>query len=74
MKSNALGRGVSCSILSVPQIGEICPHIYLDDLKGALHVPEDGVADPVEICLALALLAHQEGGVTLVPHCEVSSH
>ncbi len=71
VKSTAVGRGVSCEVVDADKILSLFPKMRVDDLKGGLYVPEDAVADPVEICLALALLAHKEG-VTLVPDCQVT--
>ncbi len=71
MKSNAIGRQVDCHLLSVDEIRSRCPHINTEDLKGGLFVPGDGVADPIEICLALTHLA-KDMGVHVVPQCEVT--
>ena len=71
MKSTAVGRRVDCEVLTDhAKILEKCDLLNPDGLKGALWVPGDGVADPAEICLALAHLA-TEMGVTVVENCEV---
>lgn len=72
MKSNAVGRGVSCEIVSRDIVKEMCPILHVDDLKGALWVPGDGLCNPLEVCSALIHLAY-ELGVKVVPFCEVRS-
>ena len=44
--------------------------LEINDLKGGLWIPGDGVANPYEICLALSHLA-AEKGAKIVQHCEV---
>lgn len=56
--------------MDLARVKELCPLIRTDGLQGGLWVPEDGVANPVEICLALAILASKEG-VRIVNDCEV---
>ncbi|TRY67857.1 hypothetical protein TCAL_10396 [Tigriopus californicus] len=70
LKSEASGRDVDCQILGRDGIGALCPIIKLDDLEGGLWVPGDGVANPLEICLALTQLASRQG-VKFVSNCEV---
>lgn len=70
MKASAVERDVFCEIVKPDRIQELCPMVRIDDLKGGLWVPGDGLANPLEICLALALLA-AELGVKIVQHCEV---
>lgn len=70
MKSASTGRSFECEIVTPDRIQEICPIIRTDDLEGGLWIPGDGVANPLEICLALANLA-AEMGVRIVPHCGV---
>lgn len=59
-------------LVDLDRIKELCPLIRTDGLQGGLWVPEDGVANPVEICLALAILASKEG-VRIVNNCEVTT-
>eukprot|EP00095_Tigriopus_kingsejongensis_P011061 maker-scaffold23_size669530-snap-gene-1.32 protein:Tk11061 transcript:maker-scaffold23_size669530-snap-gene-1.32-mRNA-1 annotation:"pyruvate dehydrogenase phosphatase regulatory mitochondrial" len=70
LKSEAFGRNLECELVDVDRIGEISPIIKLDDLEGGLWVPGDGVANPLEICLALAQLASKKG-VQFVSKCEI---
>ena len=46
------------------------PFLHVDDLEGAVWVPEDAVADPVAICTVLATVAKQ-GGVHYVENCQI---
>ena len=68
--SNAIGRQVECKLLTPDEVQSLCPDLFVDDLQGGLHVPGDGVANPLEICLALAHLC-KDLGVHVVPKCEV---
>ena len=57
LKSEAVGRGVECEIVTPDRISELCPLVRIDDLKGGLWIPGDCVANPFEICVALSVLA-----------------
>ena len=57
LKSEALGRGVECEIVTPDRISELCPLVRTDDLLGGLWIPGDCVANPFEICVALSVLA-----------------
>ena len=46
------------------------PYLHVDDLEGAVWVPEDAVADSVAICASLAHLAKQ-GGARYVEQCRI---
>ena len=71
LKSEAHGRHIACEIVDGKDaLLKHCPLIKVDDLVGGLWVPEDGVANPVEICFALALESHAEG-VKFVQQCEL---
>ena len=53
---------VDCEVITdLDKIKEICPLIRVDDLKGGLWVPTDGVANPFEICRGLAALCQDMG-------------
>jgi glycine/D-amino acid oxidase-like deaminating enzyme len=47
---------------------KLCPLIAVDDLKGGLWIPGDGVGDPYQICLSLITSA-KEGGKKTRNHC-----
>lgn len=53
--------GINCEIIDPQKAKEICPLIRIDDIKGALWIPEDGVADSYKICLSLMEAAKQKG-------------
>lgn len=46
------------------------PLLYVDDIEGAIYVPEDVIADPVAICEALTKLA-KKGGARYIEHCHI---
>lgn len=50
------------------QAQKLCPIIQVDDLKGGLWIPGDGVCNPYEICISLLELAKAKGNhLTLLP-------
>jgi len=53
--------GINCEIIDPQKAKELCPLIRIDDLKGALWIPEDGVADSYKICMSLLEAAKQKG-------------
>lgn len=53
--------GINCEIIDAQKAKELCPLIKVDDIKGALWIPEDGVADSYKICLSLIEAAKQKG-------------
>ena len=71
LRSEALHQRVECEIITdMDRLAEICPLIRVDDLVGGLWVPNDGVANPFEICRGLAALS-KDLGVRLVENCEL---
>uniref|UniRef100_UPI00358FDB76 pyruvate dehydrogenase phosphatase regulatory subunit, mitochondrial n=1 Tax=Myxine glutinosa TaxID=7769 RepID=UPI00358FDB76 len=52
---------IPCSILSSAQVAELHPWVETADLHGALHVPVDGVINPVAVCRAFAHAAIANG-------------
>ncbi|QQP58139.1 Uncharacterized protein FKW44_003362, partial [Caligus rogercresseyi] len=56
-KAGAVSRGIDCSIVTPDWIKEKCPLLRVDDLEGGLWVPQDGVANTLEICLSLCHLS-----------------
>ncbi|KAG7209750.1 hypothetical protein KM043_011374 [Ampulex compressa] len=60
--------GLKCKILKRDQLKELHPYLNVEDLEGAVWVPEDAVADPNEICKVLAKLA-KLGGARYIEHC-----
>lgn len=65
MKSQSVSWGIKCEIIDPQKAKELCPLIRIDDIKGALWIPEDGVADSYKICLSLLEAAKQKGVVVL---------
>jgi len=53
--------GIKCEIVDPQKAKELCPLIRIDDIKGAMWIPEDGVADSYKICLSLLEAAKQKG-------------
>jgi len=72
LKSASVLHKIECEIVTPDRVKELCPLVQTDDLKGALWVPGDGVANPFEICRALASLAAGMG-VRVVPNCALQN-
>ena len=71
LKSESIHENVECELVtSKEKLLELCPLLRVDDLEGGLWVPGDGVANPYEICRALAALS-SEMGVKMVDQCSV---
>lgn len=62
--------GLHCELLSPHELKDLHPYLRVDDLKGAVWVPEDAVANPRAICDVLAILA-QQGGAKYFEHTPV---
>ncbi|XP_020711811.1 pyruvate dehydrogenase phosphatase regulatory subunit, mitochondrial-like isoform X2 [Athalia rosae] len=62
--------GLYCEILGREELKRLHPYLHVDDLEGAVWVPEDAVADSSAICHALAKLAKQ-GGARYRENCRV---
>lgn len=54
---------VDCEILTPEQCKMKCPLLNIDDLKGGLWIPGDGVGDPYQTCISLVNEAKSLGGV-----------
>lgn len=63
--------GLHCELLNTRELEKLHPFLNVEDLKGAVWVPDDCVADPKAICDTLATLA-QNGGVSYMEHCMVN--
>jgi 4-methylaminobutanoate oxidase (formaldehyde-forming) len=55
--------GVEVYEISNERVAELYPHLNIEDVKGAVHLPLDGQGDPANIALALAKGARQRGGI-----------
>ncbi|XP_014217780.1 pyruvate dehydrogenase phosphatase regulatory subunit, mitochondrial-like [Copidosoma floridanum] len=62
--------GLHCEVLGREELRRMHPYLQVDDIEGAIWVPEDAVADSVAICEVLANLAKQ-GGVRYIEHCRI---
>ncbi|XP_015510109.2 pyruvate dehydrogenase phosphatase regulatory subunit, mitochondrial-like isoform X1 [Neodiprion pinetum] len=62
--------GLHCELLGKEELKKLHPYLHVDDLEGAVWVPEDAVADSSAICHALAKLAKQ-GGVRYKEDCRI---
>merc|ERR1719370_811128 len=63
-------HGIEAKLLSPDEVKHYCGLVNTGDLVGGLWVPGDGVANPWEICLALAQEAMDQG-VQVVEKCKV---
>lgn len=52
------------------ELKRLHPYLYVNDLEGAIWVPEDAVANLNAICKVLAKLAKQ-GGAQYIEHCYI---
>ncbi len=60
-KSMAGTVGVEVNEIELDQAKELCPLLNIDDLVGALHLPQDGITSPVDTTMALAKGAKARG-------------
>ena len=63
----SMGRafGVEVEEISPTEVKNRYPHLNIEDVVGAVYIPEDGQADPANIALALAKGARQMGAQTI---------
>ncbi|XP_056645731.1 pyruvate dehydrogenase phosphatase regulatory subunit, mitochondrial-like [Diorhabda sublineata] len=62
--------GLHCELVSKDKLQEFHPYLRVDDIEGAVWVPEDGVIDPTSVCDTLASLA-QQGGAKYIEYTSV---
>jgi glycine cleavage system aminomethyltransferase T/glycine/D-amino acid oxidase-like deaminating enzyme len=64
-RTEATGQayGIECELLTARQAASRYPLLRTDDLAGALWLPGDGRADPVDLTMALARGARRRGAV-----------
>lgn len=72
MMASAVKHDLDCKLISADQVKEYCGLVHSEDLIGGMWVPGDGVANPWEICLALACEAI-DSGVKVVENCRVEA-
>lgn len=65
-----LPTGLRCETVSPKEISRLHPYLRTDDLEGGVWTPEDTIANPKAICIALSKLAKQ-GGVQYYENCTV---
>ncbi len=59
--SMAKVAGFPCDVITPDQAQELWPLLHIDDLVGAVHLPQDGMTNPVGVTQALALGARNGG-------------
>jgi len=69
--ATAAAFDLDCAMLTPEQAREKWPAIAIDDLLGAIWLPDDGRANPTDLTLALAKGARMRG-VTIVEHVRVT--
>ncbi|MEO1788282.1 MAG: FAD-dependent oxidoreductase [Pseudomonadota bacterium] len=70
--SLARAVGVEVAEVSASDVKKMYPHLTVDDVKAAVHLPGDGQCDPANIAMALAKGARQKGA-TLIEGVKVTS-
>jgi glycine cleavage system aminomethyltransferase T/glycine/D-amino acid oxidase-like deaminating enzyme len=60
-EATGVAYGIECELISPAQAAERYPMIRTDDLQGALWLPGDGRANPVDLTAALGRGARQRG-------------
>ncbi|XP_024082203.1 pyruvate dehydrogenase phosphatase regulatory subunit, mitochondrial isoform X2 [Cimex lectularius] len=76
MKALSVSWNIECKLVTPVEARELCPLIAIDDLKGGLWIPGDGVGDPYKLCHSLLKSAISKG-VRIYELCsveKVSSH
>jgi glycine/D-amino acid oxidase-like deaminating enzyme len=70
----AMGRagGLEVHELTPSEARELYPLIEVGDLAGAIHIPADGQANPIDIAQALARGARQSGA-RIIERCKVTA-
>ena len=59
--SMARAFGLPVDVIDVDEIARRVPIVHLDDIVGGVHLPGDGVVNPVDVTLALARGARDRG-------------
>jgi len=62
-EATGVAYGIECEIISATEAASRYPLLRAEDLLGALWLPGDGRADPVDLTVALARGARARGGV-----------
>ncbi|KAK9499297.1 hypothetical protein O3M35_002353 [Rhynocoris fuscipes] len=70
MKSLSVSWNIDCKLVTPLEAKQLCPLISIDDIKGGLWIPGDGVGDPYKLCHSLLKTAIDKG-VRVYEMCEV---
>ncbi|XP_051163188.1 pyruvate dehydrogenase phosphatase regulatory subunit, mitochondrial [Leptopilina boulardi] len=71
MKAQSVSRNIDCHLVSPEEAQKLCPLLQIDDIVGGLWIPDDGAADPYQICLTLIEEA-KKNGVKVYENCKIS--
>jgi heterotetrameric sarcosine oxidase gamma subunit len=73
-RSASMGRcfDVDVNVLTPQQAGEMWPLINIDDVVGAIHIPGDGMCNPIDTTQALAKGARM-GGASIFENTKVTA-
>ena len=59
--ASAASYGLECELISPERAKELYPPLFIDDLVGAIWLPGDGTANPVDVTASLARGARDRG-------------
>ena len=62
--------GIECQIVDPQQIKDICPLVDVNDLKGGLWIPKDGVVKPFHLRMQLLGIAQSLGIGKIAEACK----
>lgn len=68
--SMAKVAGFPCNVIDPDQAKDLWPLLNVDDVIGAVHLPMDGMVNPVDVTQALAIGA-RNGGAQIFEHTKV---
>ncbi|XP_043463214.1 pyruvate dehydrogenase phosphatase regulatory subunit, mitochondrial isoform X1 [Leptopilina heterotoma] len=71
MKAQSVSRSIDCHLVSPEEAKKLCPLLQIEDIVGGLWIPDDGAADPYQICLTLIGEA-KKNGVKVFENCKVN--
>ncbi|CAH1389574.1 unnamed protein product [Nezara viridula] len=72
MKSLSVSWNIDCELVTPIEAQRKCPLIAIDDLKGGLWIPGDGVGDPYTLLNSLLKVAVSKG-LRVYENCSVST-
>ena len=73
-RSASMGRGfdVEVNVLTADDAAQMWPLLNTEDIVGAIHIPKDGMCNPIDTTTALAKGAKM-GGATVIENTRVSA-